>query len=1072
MSTFKKLLALSLALAMVLSFSAFAADYKNDTYKDAANIDKDCADAVELMYALDIMKGDQNSNFNPTGTITRAEIAKMIYVVLNKGNDDQAVNFKYNQMFSDVSGDAWYAGYVNYCAATKLIDGYNGKFLPLQPVSTAQAAKMLLTAIGYSSEDRNYTGANWEKNVLADAAVVGLLNDYNWPTNQSAPRQWVAVMFQNMLLDAYTYNTARPGTINGLITGNMGEVWNQPITMGEKYFGLEDETYYLYGLKNSYIEEVLMEDGKTKRTTSGGTNRAVFADGDAEDGIVVRNVKQGYMDLGQQYRVIFKDTGSYYTAYSVRPTGKSVVADAMLKDMKSEVNRKTSSNDAANKYIFTIGDMEAAFTAKTIKTLVLNERTYSKDDDDSAPDASALCGTMTPVQLDKVVGDLKTDDYRAIDRDGDGDIDYLIIKEYTYGQVTKVGTHRDYGEYFNAITPNKGNASGTKDYTMNGYGSKNVTNWYIEDVVSCETEIEKNNAIKVCYNPDKDLYDVEVLPVETGDYTKRTQDQKKAHTIGGEEYFAATDGFENPYINLVSKNLKEELAFAYDDNLVVLVGQEDSNYTDIDDINAQLVMVMNAYVDVYSNGNNRLYIDYMTIDGETHEEVRYSQGRDYQDFYDMLDNGTRVGNALNTDVKVDANGNLENSRELLLKHQRLFKLVEHDDNTVSLIKLTPDDVDSTHNSQSQLDYADTLLTDYREDTDELNTDNNKFGSDYVNASNKFFVSFLDEDGEDQLHHGGVGFAVMTLDEMGEGKDPDAFIQGLYYNRRTTDTYLAGHIFYGLDLSNANGYLYTTDDGAFEIDEDEWYLDGVTFANGTQAEEPIRVTKVDNDGKGLKDVVDEDDILPNKLYSYTYQKSNGTVKYQLTLIDETKLNNVDTADTFYRFDFSYDDEAGIYEPDNNQHNAAAKIGADSNFDPIIGTGLAEHDYELVDALSNRYFSGKGAVDGDDTDIKRFPSSGAYVALKTVTLDRDETQEHGWGDDKTYGFKVSEKIEFMSYADLIEEEDDVSVNNIYDNDEWQNNDTYTYYTDYYFEYDSDGDVCILYVVVYEVMVEANW
>ena len=55
MSTFKKLLALTLALAMVLSVSAFAG-YSADTYADADKIDSDCEDAVELLYALDIMR--------------------------------------------------------------------------------------------------------------------------------------------------------------------------------------------------------------------------------------------------------------------------------------------------------------------------------------------------------------------------------------------------------------------------------------------------------------------------------------------------------------------------------------------------------------------------------------------------------------------------------------------------------------------------------------------------------------------------------------------------------------------------------------------------------------------------------------------------------------------------------------------------------------------------------------------------------------------------------------------------------------------------------------------------------
>ena len=173
MSTLKKVLALTLALAMILSVSAFAGSYKADTYKDAASIDKDCEDSIELLYALDIMQGDAQGNFRPNDTITRAEVAKMIYVIKNYGKDDKAVTYQDAKIFSDVSATAWYAGYVNYCGVTKLIQGRgNGTFGPNDAVTTAAAAKMLLTAVGYDAEARGYTGANWDKNVLSDAAIV------------------------------------------------------------------------------------------------------------------------------------------------------------------------------------------------------------------------------------------------------------------------------------------------------------------------------------------------------------------------------------------------------------------------------------------------------------------------------------------------------------------------------------------------------------------------------------------------------------------------------------------------------------------------------------------------------------------------------------------------------------------------------------------------------------------------------------------------------------------------------------------------------------------------------------
>jgi len=233
----KKLLALVLALTMVLSVSAAAA-YTVAPYGDAEQVNEDCEVAVQLLYSLDIMKGDDKGNFRPEATITRAEMAKMIYVILNYGEDDKAINYTGANIFSDVKAGEWYEGYVNYMAMTKLVQGRpDGTFGPNAPITTAEAAKMLLTAIGYSAEDRAYVGAGWDKQVLSDASIIGLLKNYNYRTTGYAPRQWVAVMVKNALIDARTYGTIAPIVFNGLLTGSNYPAYEYP-TMGWKYFEL------------------------------------------------------------------------------------------------------------------------------------------------------------------------------------------------------------------------------------------------------------------------------------------------------------------------------------------------------------------------------------------------------------------------------------------------------------------------------------------------------------------------------------------------------------------------------------------------------------------------------------------------------------------------------------------------------------------------------------------------------------------------------------------------------------------------------------------------------------------
>ena len=230
--------------------------------------------------------------------------------------------------------------------------------------------------------------------------------------------------------------------------------------------------------------------------------------------IEVDNPGLGYMDLGQKFRVIYKSNGSVYSACL---TGDSVVADAEVQDIKVANTQATSKNDANNKYIFTIGDMEAKFNTGSIKAL--------KVDNKNNTDYVANYSVNT---LRGIAGDLKTDTIRAIDKDGDGDIDYIIEKNFTYARIASVGERKGYGEFFTAKDVNGA------DYNPIGFTAA-ANRWYIDDVINCDDELAKNNIIKVVFNPDNSKYDVEILPVaESVKYTKRTTNG--IHTLGDEEY--------------------------------------------------------------------------------------------------------------------------------------------------------------------------------------------------------------------------------------------------------------------------------------------------------------------------------------------------------------------------------------------------------------------------------------------------------------------------------------------------------------------------------------------------------
>jgi len=833
MSTFKKLLALTLALAMVLSVSAFAG-YSADTYADADKIDADCEDAVELMYALSIMTGD-GKNFNPEATVTRAEMAKMIYVILNYGEDDKAVTYKGAKMFSDVEAGSWYEGYVNYCAATKLVQGRgDGTFAPMAPVTTPEAAKMLLTAIGYSAEARGYTGANWAINVLSDATIIGLLNGYKAETLGAAPRQWVAVMFENALLKALTYDTIYPQIFSGLLTGNTSYDAEYS-TMGGKYYHLDS------------FEKVAVATTTASLNGDFPAKGVLFSNDKA-----IKGTGLGALDLGQTYVVIY-DTESN-EAYSVRST--SDVAVAHVHDMEVDIKYGTSANKANNKYEFTIDEMVAKFGATEIP--VLYTGTVETDEIEAEElDVEDL--------YDAIEDDVRTNDlYKAIDTDCDGDIDYMIVVNYDYAQVTKVGSHNKYGDYIVLE-----NAEG--EYVK----FNNEKNLYLKDAVNCEDELEKTYFVKYTWDMDAEKYDLEVLyAVEEATYEAR-DNKKEIYTIDGEDFMVADNAYDwgnefKAWLKGTGKESKlgKTVNYVADGDMLIARWDDAASYiTEIDEVNELLALVIDVD-DEFSTGtlHEKHYIEYMTIDGET-QIAEYKDKTGYVQFSELEELSME---------EYEGEEDLEG---------RLF-VYELDKN--GKISLSEIDLE-------EMGVSEDLLNLYEEKDAELDATGSsvKFDGDKMAADNSFFYAY-DDDGE-------AVFGVITPAEMGDGADAEAYGQVMSYVKSTNGrtTVLAGYVVFDLSSDLTTDYLYIKEIGKETADGLKLTVE---FIGGEEA-----VIYVENDQTFYTDLV----------YAYTYYTMDD--EYTLTLVDDvdgsikwydeedTELRLVDENDVETSLDVSDDDE---------------------------------------------------------------------------------------------------------------------------------------------------------------------
>ena len=230
----KKLLAMVLALVMTLSLAVSASAFKDD--KD---ISADYAEAVAVLDGMGVFKGYEDGSFKPTGDITRAEVATIIYRIYTGDvakSDKSGMYATYNK-FSDMTGAGWAAGYIGYCANAELVKGYpDGTFKPSGKITGYEVLAMILRAVGYD-KNGEFSGADWALNVAKYAEQLGILKNVAKTTNLGAPatRELVAEMlFQAIQKNQVTYTPAF-----GYVTDKVADL--KQTSIGYKNFKLASD---------------------------------------------------------------------------------------------------------------------------------------------------------------------------------------------------------------------------------------------------------------------------------------------------------------------------------------------------------------------------------------------------------------------------------------------------------------------------------------------------------------------------------------------------------------------------------------------------------------------------------------------------------------------------------------------------------------------------------------------------------------------------------------------------------------------------------------------------------------
>ena len=230
----KKLLALVLALVMTLSLAVVGS---NAAFKDAEKVNASYAEAVDVLAGMKVFQGYPDGSFQPEGSITRAEVAAIVYRLYTADvADKQASLYATYNKFADMDGAAWAKGYIGYCGNAGLIKGYDAKtFGPADKVTGYQALAMILRAVGYDKNDE-FTGAQWQLRVASTAQQLGILKNVKGvDLNAAASRELVAeLLFRTAAyVPMVTYTPALGYTnLTAILNGKANA------TLGEKNFGL------------------------------------------------------------------------------------------------------------------------------------------------------------------------------------------------------------------------------------------------------------------------------------------------------------------------------------------------------------------------------------------------------------------------------------------------------------------------------------------------------------------------------------------------------------------------------------------------------------------------------------------------------------------------------------------------------------------------------------------------------------------------------------------------------------------------------------------------------------------
>ncbi len=424
MSNLKKILAMVLVFSMVLSMGITAGA---GMFSDVSD-DHEYARAINLLASLDVLSGFDDGTYQPEGVYTREQAAKILYVLMN-GKDDEASIYKGNSPFPDVAADRWSAGYITWAKEAKVLVGReDGSFYPTDEVTYAEFAKMLVVAMGYDS-----TVYTFPYGFIDKAQTMGIFDDVSGMTaNGSANRGSVAQMAFNALFA----DAPRFGTYVAAVGGtSTTETKTKTVAMGA--FAMMETTATLLGTSTNAGSSTFTDEGQVSLYNT-ATSAPIHGRYDYD-----ANVD---MYVGTDVVVWYREAKTQ--------TGTGVDSKEMIFDIQPKASVEMFMFNATDINDMTADELDVEIDGvdKTFDIDLLDGAGVAGDEFEvgstmvtfSNGDMFIPVGVATEeVAIDPVDGTSDTSlMYKAVDNDGDGMLDVIMISAASTAKVSSLTSSR------------------------------------------------------------------------------------------------------------------------------------------------------------------------------------------------------------------------------------------------------------------------------------------------------------------------------------------------------------------------------------------------------------------------------------------------------------------------------------------------------------------------------------------------------------------------------------------------------------------------------------------------------